>query len=218
MERQPRGPYPFSKHSTHFDVPVAWLVARWVLGVCMTGRLLVCYSGASNYVPTTAEYLASFARHSRWDVRYLHVTHGAELAVDLGEFDAVLQSYCARLPVDGGASDAFCRAMAGYTGVLLIRSYSGAATGSVGIKAQFQTAASTSSADFSSVGTALATTTTTGIVFYDVENPGKRYCRVVESCTLGNSGGWIAIQYGARTLPTTHDASVTASVSTYNTT
>ncbi|HXE51237.1 MAG TPA: glycosyltransferase [Ramlibacter sp.] len=53
-------------------------------------------------------------------MRYLHVTHGAELATDLGEFDAVLQSYCARLPVDGSASDAFCRAMAAYRGVKVI--------------------------------------------------------------------------------------------------
>jgi hypothetical protein len=64
----------------------------------MGGRLLVAYGNASNYVPTTAEYLASIARYSDWDVRYVHVTHGAEITFDLNDYDALFQSYCARLP------------------------------------------------------------------------------------------------------------------------
>lgn len=86
----------------------------------MTGRMLVCYSNSSNYVPTTAEYLAAFSRHSQWDVRYLHVTHGAELGVDLGEFDAVLQNYCARLPIEGNVSENFAAAMRDYRGIKII--------------------------------------------------------------------------------------------------
>src|ERR1700693_1089318 len=64
----------------------------------MSGRLLVAYSNAANYVAATSEYLASIGRYSQRDVRYVHVTHGAEIAVDLNEYDAVFQSYCARWP------------------------------------------------------------------------------------------------------------------------
>jgi hypothetical protein len=63
----------------------------------MNGRLLVAYCNASNFVSTTAEYLENIARYSDLDVRFVHVTHGAELAFDLAEFDAVFHSYCARL-------------------------------------------------------------------------------------------------------------------------
>ncbi|HEV2547571.1 MAG TPA: hypothetical protein VGU20_09555 [Stellaceae bacterium] len=55
------------------------------------------YSNAANIVATTDEYLRSFQRFSRYQVSYLHVTHGAKIACDLAQFDAVLQSYCVRL-------------------------------------------------------------------------------------------------------------------------
>src|SRR4051794_36075045 len=63
----------------------------------MSGRLLVAYGNASNYVATTAEYLACICRYSEWEVHYVHVTHGAEIAFDLNDYDAIFQSYCARL-------------------------------------------------------------------------------------------------------------------------
>lgn len=61
----------------------------------MTGRLLVAYDNSTNFVSTIAEYLDSFGRFSDFDVRYAHVTHGAEIGFDLNEFDAIFQSYCA---------------------------------------------------------------------------------------------------------------------------
>src|SRR5947209_20244209 len=59
------------------------------------GRLLVVYDNSTNFVSTIAEYLDSISRYSDWDVHYVHATHGAEIAFDLNEFDALFQSYCA---------------------------------------------------------------------------------------------------------------------------
>jgi hypothetical protein len=86
----------------------------------MAGRLLVAYSNASNYVSTTAEYLDSISRYSEWEVRYAHVTAGAELDFDLDEFDAIFQSYCARLPVDGYVSPDFIDQLKSFRGVKLL--------------------------------------------------------------------------------------------------
>lgn len=86
----------------------------------MSGRLLVAYSNASNFVATTAEYLESIARFSRFDVRYVHVTNDAELAFDLNEFDAVFQSYCVRLPVDNYVSADYLARIKAFRGVKLL--------------------------------------------------------------------------------------------------
>ena len=86
----------------------------------MTGRLLVAYSNVSNHVSTTADYLESIHRYSNFDVRYVHVTNGAEVDFDLNEFDAVFQSYCARLPFDGHVSSDFLLALRSFRGVKLI--------------------------------------------------------------------------------------------------
>lgn len=83
----------------------------------MSGRLLVVYSNSANYVATTAEYLSAFAKHSSWDVRYLHVTHDAEPDVDLSEYDAVLQSYCVRPAMDGYVPDAWMEKFKAFAGV-----------------------------------------------------------------------------------------------------
>ena len=83
----------------------------------MQGRLLVAYSNSANYVSTTAEYLASFGQFSSFDVRYLHVTHGAEPVVDLSEYDAVLNSYCARFPIEGCVSPAWRQMLTEFQGV-----------------------------------------------------------------------------------------------------
>jgi len=88
--------------------------------MAMTGRLLVTYDNASNYVSTTAEYLDSISRYSTWEVRYVHVTVGAELDFDLGEFDAIFQSYCARLPVDGYVSPNYIAQLKLFRGVKLL--------------------------------------------------------------------------------------------------
>ena len=67
-------------------------------------RLLVAYSNSATSVATTMEYLNSFKLYSSYDVAYLHVTHDAEINVDLNEFDAVFHSYCARLCFTGYVS------------------------------------------------------------------------------------------------------------------
>jgi hypothetical protein len=63
----------------------------------MRRRLLVTYSNAGRNVPTSAEYLNSFAQFSSYEVSYLHVTNGVKIDCDLNEFDAVLNNYCAKL-------------------------------------------------------------------------------------------------------------------------
>jgi hypothetical protein len=86
----------------------------------MSGRLLVAYDNASNFVSTTAEYLDAVSRYSAWDVRYVHVTCGAEIDFDLNEFDAVFQSYCVRLPVDGYVSPDYIAKLKAFRGVKLL--------------------------------------------------------------------------------------------------
>ncbi|HEV2099362.1 MAG TPA: hypothetical protein VGR45_10600 [Stellaceae bacterium] len=86
----------------------------------MNGRLLVAYSNSSNYVSTTAEYLDAIARHSSWDVRYVHVTQGAQIDFDLNEFDAVFNSYCARLIHDGYVSADYISQLRSFRGVKLL--------------------------------------------------------------------------------------------------
>ena len=86
----------------------------------MTGRLLVTYEGESNHTANTAEYLANIGKHSTWDVRYAHVTRGAEMAFDLGDFDAVFQTYSARLQVDRLVSPDYLARLRSFKGVKLL--------------------------------------------------------------------------------------------------
>ena len=83
-------------------------------------RLLVAYSNAATFVPTTMEYLNSFRLHSSCDVSYLHVTHGAEVDLDLNQFDAVFHSYCARLCFTGLVSQSYLEALQRFRGVRLM--------------------------------------------------------------------------------------------------
>jgi hypothetical protein len=85
-----------------------------------SGRLLIAYSNASNAVSTTAEYLASLKKYSNFDVRYVHVTHDAEIDFDLNEFDAVFNSYCARLPFEGYVSASYIGKLKSFRGVKLL--------------------------------------------------------------------------------------------------
>ena len=66
------------------------------------------------------EYLSSFKLYSRFDVSYLHVTHGAEVAFDLNTFDAVFNSYCARLCFEGHVSKSYLEALKRFRGVRLL--------------------------------------------------------------------------------------------------
>jgi hypothetical protein len=86
----------------------------------MIGRILVAYSNWSNHVSTTADYINSIARYSRFDVRYVHVTSGAVLDFDLNDFDAVFQSYCARLIFDGYVSPDYLSKLAAFRGIKLL--------------------------------------------------------------------------------------------------
>jgi hypothetical protein len=83
-------------------------------------RLLVAYSNAATHVSTTVEYLSSFKKHSVCEVSYLHVTDGAQIDLDLNEFDAVFNSYCARLCFPGYVSQSYLDALKAFRGVRLI--------------------------------------------------------------------------------------------------
>jgi hypothetical protein len=84
------------------------------------GRLLIAYANDSTHVATTREYLECFARHSRFEVRYVHVTRKAEIDFDLNQFDIVFQSYCARLPFENYVSPQFLAKLRGFTGLKLL--------------------------------------------------------------------------------------------------
>ncbi|MBV8132694.1 MAG: hypothetical protein JO282_09345 [Alphaproteobacteria bacterium] len=83
-------------------------------------RLLVAYSNEGTFVTTTMEYLSSFKLYSRFAVSYVHVTHGAEIDFDLNTFDAVFNSYCARLCFEGYVSKSYREALKRFRGVRLI--------------------------------------------------------------------------------------------------
>jgi hypothetical protein len=86
----------------------------------MPGNLLVAYSAASMHVATTRQYLESFGRHSSWEVRYAHVTHGARISFDINQFDAIFHSYCARLCFGGHVSPSYAAALKAFRGVKLL--------------------------------------------------------------------------------------------------
>jgi SAM-dependent methyltransferase len=83
----------------------------------MRRRLLVAYSNVVRNVPTSDEYLRSFARFSNCEVSYLHVTNGAKIACELDDFDAVLNNYCARLVWPGLVSPDYIEKLRRFRGV-----------------------------------------------------------------------------------------------------
>jgi hypothetical protein len=83
-------------------------------------RLLIAYSGNSPGVTTHQEYLESFTRHSRFAVRYVHVTNDAQMDFDLNEFDVLFHSYCARLPFEGYVSPDYIACLKGFRGLKLL--------------------------------------------------------------------------------------------------
>ena len=86
----------------------------------MVGRVLVTYSNWSNHVSTTADYLHSISRYSRFDVHYAHVTSGAVLDFDLNDFDVIFQNYCARLIFDGYVGADYLEKLKSFRGLKLI--------------------------------------------------------------------------------------------------
>jgi hypothetical protein len=83
----------------------------------MARRLLVAYSKASTFVQTTRDYLLMLKQHLGYDTDYVHVTHGAKLAVDLNEYDVVFNNYCVRHCFDGYVSDSFSEKLKSYRGL-----------------------------------------------------------------------------------------------------
>ena len=83
-------------------------------------RILVAYSMASSYVPTTLEYLMALKNFTDYQVEYIHVTHGAWMDFDINEYDVVFHNYCARLCFDGYVSEHYQNALLNFRGLKII--------------------------------------------------------------------------------------------------
>jgi hypothetical protein len=80
-------------------------------------RILVAYSAPSTLVSTTLEYLMALKNFTDYDVKYVHVTHNAQMHFDINEFDVLFHNYCARLCFDGYLSPDYERAVASFRGL-----------------------------------------------------------------------------------------------------
>lgn len=100
--------------------------------------------------------------------------------------------------------------MANYEGVLFIVALGAITSGAVtSIKGQQGAASSMSdAADLVGTGVTIADTDDDKVVWLDIKNPQERYVRCVLDRGTQNAvlDGIIAIQYGPRKAPTTHDA------------
>ncbi len=83
-------------------------------------RILIAYSGASTYVPTTLEYLMALKNFTDYQVDYVHVTQGAWMDFDINDYDVVFQNYCARLCFDGYVSEHYQNALINFRGLKVI--------------------------------------------------------------------------------------------------
>lgn len=89
----------------------------------MNKKILISYSMASTFVPTTLDYLKMLGRFfgsHGYEAHYLHVTHGSFFDENLNGFDVVFNSYCARHHADGYVSKSYEKALRGYNGVKII--------------------------------------------------------------------------------------------------
>jgi hypothetical protein len=80
-------------------------------------RVLVAYSAPSTFVSTTLEYLMALKNFTDYDVKYVHVTHNAQMHFDINQFDVLFHNYCARLCFDGYLSPDYERAVASFRGL-----------------------------------------------------------------------------------------------------
>jgi hypothetical protein len=80
-------------------------------------RVLVAYSASTTFVSTTLEYLMALKDFTDYDVRYVHVTHDAQMHFDINEFDVLFHNYCARLCFDGYLSPDYEQAVASFRGL-----------------------------------------------------------------------------------------------------
>ena len=83
-------------------------------------RILVAYSMSSTHVPTTHEYLLAIKNFTDYEVKYVHVTHGAWMGFDINEYDVVFQNYCARLCFDGYVSEHYQNALMNFRGLKIL--------------------------------------------------------------------------------------------------
>ena len=77
----------------------------------MRRKVLVAYSMSSTFTTTTLDYLLALKNFTDYEVNYVHVTHGAQIAFDINEYDVIFQNYCARLCFDGYVSNSFQNAL-----------------------------------------------------------------------------------------------------------
>ena len=86
----------------------------------MTGRVkrvLVAYSAAANFVPTTLEYLSALKKLSGCEVQFVHCTDEARLDFDINDFDVLINSYSARLCFDWYLNPDYVRAVLSFRGL-----------------------------------------------------------------------------------------------------
>lgn len=86
----------------------------------MRPRMLVAYGMESTFTQTTRDYLGALKKYVGYDVEYLHVTHNAEVSVDLSRYDVVFHSYCARLCFENYVSTAYLERLRSYNGVKIL--------------------------------------------------------------------------------------------------
>jgi len=86
----------------------------------MRPRMLVAYSMESAFAQTTRDYLLSLKDYTGYEVEYVHVTHGANLEVDLDRYDIVFQSYCARFRYENYLSESYRGKLRRFKGVKIL--------------------------------------------------------------------------------------------------
>jgi hypothetical protein len=75
---------------------------------------------SSAHVSTTYDYLTALSRYGDCDVTYLHVTHGADVVVDLSDYDVVFNNYCARLCFEGYVCESYLKKLKNFNGLKVI--------------------------------------------------------------------------------------------------
>lgn len=83
-------------------------------------RMLVAYSMSSTHVQTTLDYLRALKFQTGYEVSFVHVTHDANVAVDLAGYDVIFHNYCARLCFDGYVSDSYLKKLKNFRGLKIL--------------------------------------------------------------------------------------------------
>ncbi len=86
----------------------------------MRPRMLVAYGMESTFTQTTRDYLEALKNCIGYEVEYLHVTHGAEISVDLSRYDVIFHNYCARLCFENYVSSMYLEKLRSYDGVKVL--------------------------------------------------------------------------------------------------